>query len=165
MPMKISINRAPVLTLWACVVAERCGHSRNLSLTLGKALAGYAAYVKAKSLGIVQPDSEARAKRDAGPRPPGMAFMGIPLAGDLAAEPDGKPINCAAVEKYLASKFRDGLEPAREAMVALAASLPAKELDRVAFRLYEGFRPEIAAGAAGWGKPGELDLEKVRGAR
>ena len=91
--MKITINRAPVLTLWACVVAERCGHSRNLSLTLGKALAGYAAYVKAKSLGIARPDADARAKREAGPRPPGMAFMGkwIPLAGDLAAEPDGKP--------------------------------------------------------------------------
>src|SRR5262245_28505764 len=117
--MKIQINRAPVLTLWACVVAERCGHRRELALTLGKALAGYAAYVKAKSLGIAQPDQEARAKRETKPRPPGMAFMGkwIPLAGDLAAEPNGKPINHAAVEKYLAAKFKDGLEPTRAAMV------------------------------------------------
>jgi hypothetical protein len=138
-----------------------------LALTLGKAIAGHAAYAKAKSLGIAQPDTEARAKRDGRPRGPSMAFMGklIPLAGDVAAEPDGKPIKGAAVEKYLASKFGDGLEPARGAMVELAATLPPKELDRVAFRLYEAFRPEIPAGAAGWGKAGELDLERVRRAR
>lgn len=36
----ISINRAPVLTLWAAVVAERLGFDRNEALTLGKAVAG-----------------------------------------------------------------------------------------------------------------------------
>ena len=52
--------------------------------------AGHAAYVKAKSLGIAQPDADARARRDAAPRGPSMAFTGklIPLAGELAAEPD-----------------------------------------------------------------------------
>ncbi len=36
----ISINRAPVLTLWAAVVAQRLGFSEDEALTLGKAVAG-----------------------------------------------------------------------------------------------------------------------------
>ena len=36
----ISINRAPVLTLWAAVVAERLGFDEDEGLSLGKALAG-----------------------------------------------------------------------------------------------------------------------------
>lgn len=36
----IKINRAPVLTLWATVVAERLGFHRHTSLTLGQAVAG-----------------------------------------------------------------------------------------------------------------------------
>ena len=31
-----SINRTPVLTLWAVVVAERLGFDRNTALTLGR---------------------------------------------------------------------------------------------------------------------------------
>jgi len=37
---KIKINRAPVLTLWAAVVAERLGYDKNEALTFGKAVAG-----------------------------------------------------------------------------------------------------------------------------
>ena len=36
----ISINRAPVLTLWATVVAERLGYDADAACTLGKVLAG-----------------------------------------------------------------------------------------------------------------------------
>jgi hypothetical protein len=32
----ISINRAPVLTLWAAIVAERLGFTHDEALTLGR---------------------------------------------------------------------------------------------------------------------------------
>jgi hypothetical protein len=35
---KLKINRAPVLTHWAAVVAERLGYDRDAALTLGKAV-------------------------------------------------------------------------------------------------------------------------------
>lgn len=35
----IAIDRAPVLRLWAAVVAERRGHSPDAALTLGRAVA------------------------------------------------------------------------------------------------------------------------------
>jgi len=40
----IKINRAPVLTLWAAVVAKRLGFKWNEALTLGRAVAGLNAY-------------------------------------------------------------------------------------------------------------------------
>ena len=43
---KIRINRAPVPTLWATVVAERLGLDRWTALTLGQAVAGPSAYAK-----------------------------------------------------------------------------------------------------------------------
>jgi hypothetical protein len=48
----ISINRAPVLTLWAAVVAERLGFKKDEALSLGKALAGLNAQTKGRRLGI-----------------------------------------------------------------------------------------------------------------
>ena len=48
----ITINRAPVLTLWAAVVAERLGFKRDEALTLGQSVAGLNAYSKGRSLGI-----------------------------------------------------------------------------------------------------------------
>lgn len=51
----ISINRAPVLTLWASVVAQRLGLDKDEALSLGKALAGLTAQTKGRRLGIYQP--------------------------------------------------------------------------------------------------------------
>jgi len=45
------------------------------------------------------------------------------------------------------------------------ASLPPEELNRIGFRLYERFRPEVPAGAAGWGKKGVLDLKLIENAQ
>ena len=55
---KIKINRAPVLTLWAAVVAERLGYDEETALTLGKAVAGLNAQSKGKKLGIYEEKSE-----------------------------------------------------------------------------------------------------------
>ena len=49
------MNRAPVLTLWAAVVAEVLGFEHDEALTLGRAVAGLNAYSKGVSLGIFQP--------------------------------------------------------------------------------------------------------------
>ena len=58
-PDRILINRAPVLTLWAAVVAERLGFDYKEALSLGKALAGLTAQSKGRRLGIFTPSPEA----------------------------------------------------------------------------------------------------------
>ncbi len=54
----ISINRAPVLTLRAAVVAQRLGFDENVGLTLGKVVAGLNAQAKGRRLGIFKPHEE-----------------------------------------------------------------------------------------------------------
>jgi len=51
----ILINRAPVLTLWGAVVAERLGYDREAALTFGKCVAGLTAQTKGRMLGIYGP--------------------------------------------------------------------------------------------------------------
>ena len=49
-------------------------------------------------------------------------------------------------------------------MRRLAESLPPEELNRIGFRLYERFRPEVSEGTQGWGAKGELRLERIASA-
>src|SRR3954451_6299929 len=56
----IRVNRAPVLTLWASVVAERLGHPHDTALSLANAVAGTAARAKAKRLGIAEDRDQAK---------------------------------------------------------------------------------------------------------
>jgi hypothetical protein len=47
----VMVNRAPVLTLWAAVVAEVLGFEHDEALTLGRAVASLNAYSKGVSFG------------------------------------------------------------------------------------------------------------------
>src|SRR5271157_185891 len=59
----VTINRAPVLTLWAAVVAERLGFAWDEALTLGRAVAGLNAHAKGVRIGVFQPSPDAERER------------------------------------------------------------------------------------------------------
>ncbi len=84
--------------------------------------------------------------------------------GTLYADDNGKPASAKSVQSYIARAFGNRLTDARTAMEALAASLSPEELNRVGFRLYERFRPDVPEGVQGWGAKGELRLERVQAA-
>src|SRR5580765_328802 len=109
----IKINRTPVLTLWAAVVAERLGFDRATALSLGQAVAGLSAYAKGVSLGIIEPKPDVVRDRSA-ELPEGEAlYVGllgraVPVVrtpDGLRAVSKGKPGNPARIETYLAAKF------------------------------------------------------------
>ena len=163
----VKINRAPVLTLWAAVVAERLGFDQEEALTLGKAMAGYTAQAKGQWLGIY----EEKERNASEPRPvePDLVFvnlMGRSLpalmtpVGIRAAE-KGQPSDPESVRRYLKSKFGENLDSATEAMRALARSFPVDRLETEAYGLYERFRPKVEKGKRGWGAQGGLDLEAI----
>ena len=69
----IRVNRAPVLTLWAAIVAERLGHDADAAITLGRAVAGSSARVKARAIGLEEhgnrePPNTAKGVRPSAPR-------------------------------------------------------------------------------------------------
>ena len=167
----IRVNRAPVLTLWAAIVAERLGHDADAAITLGRAVAGSSARVKARAIGLEEKREDAGMRDAAQPVP----RQTVPLLGrDLpVVERDGssylldqgKPASPRPAHAYLERAFGKHLPAVRRAMEALADALPPEALNRIGFRLYERFRPEVPAGAAGWGKKGVLDLKLIENAR
>jgi hypothetical protein len=166
----IRINRAPVLTLWAAVVAERLGFDRDTALTLGRAVAGLNAYAKGVSLGLFEPSSKVidehleQAKAGAALKVD-LLHRAVPVVrtpDGLRALSKDRPISAASVARYLEGKFGVDLDRARAAMETLADSLPRAELAARAYHLYEQFRPQIPAGVGGWGAAGELDLRAIR---
>ena len=167
---KIKINRAPVLTLWATVVAERLGYDRETALTLGKAVAGLNAQSKGRKLGIYEEksDEEKESKREKKPAETefieilGRGVPAVKTPKGLRAAIDGEPIHAESVQTYLEQKFKDDLADARAAMKKLAKSYTPKQLESKAYSLYEKFRPEIPEGKKGWGARGELDLDYIR---
>lgn len=166
----LKINRAPVLTLWAAVVAERLGFDREEALTLGRAVAGLNAYSKGKSLGIFKPsEKKVAAKRkslEAGePVKIDLLHRAVPaVRGEegIRALSKDKPISPDSVERYLDNKFGGALEDARRAMMELAMAYPPARIADDAYRLYEAFRPDIPSGKKGWGAQGRLSLDAIR---
>ena len=163
----VTVNRAPVLTLWAAVVAERLGHDRDAALTLGKGVAGLTAQSKGRRLGIYSP-------RDPGEReePEVGEEVAVPLLGrevpatqtedGLRSTNKGRPVTPESVQRYLDGKFGDALDDVRAAMEELAVAYDPDALNDVGFSLYERFRPDIPKGKRGWGAQGDLDLAQIR---
>ena len=172
----IEVNRAPVLTLWAAVVAERLGYDRDAAITLGRAVAGSSARVKAKAIGIAEDPhesgdlrGEARKQGESKQRPKAVHLLGrdVPVVeekGKLRVLDHDKAASPKAAAGYVERAFGEDLGAVRKAMEDLAGSLEPEELNRVGFRLYEHFRPEVPAGTKGWGAKGVLDLDKIRSA-
>jgi len=163
---KIKINRAPVLTLWAAVVAERLGYDEETALTLGKAVAGLNAQSKGKKLGIYEEKSEEEKKEKAA-KPEFIELLGrdvpaVKTPRGLRAAIKGEAIHAGSVQAYLEQKFKDDLDDTRKAMKKLAKAYTPKQLESKAYSLYEKFRPEIPEGVKGWGAKGELDLDYIR---
>jgi hypothetical protein len=165
---KILINRAPVLTLWASVVAERLGFKHDEALSLGKAVAGLTAQSKGQRLGIFKPTPKELKKVREQERGEefrveilGRALPAVNTDQGVRAVIKSKPIGPDGVERYLESKFGDALPKTRKAMTELANALNPDELAQKGFGLYEQFRPAIPEGVQGWGAKGELDLGRI----
>lgn len=170
--MKIKINRAPVLTLWAAVVAERLGYDRDAALTLGKGVAGLNAQSKGRRLGIFEESKEDKKeerepkKRTAGEQY-SVTVLGRPVPvvetdDGVRATIKGEAIKPDSVQRYLENKFGDDLAEVQAAMQELAKAYDSSRLDRQAYDLYEQFRPAIPEGKKGWGAAGDLDLDYIR---
>lgn len=166
----VEINRAPVLTLWAAVVAERMGFRKAEALTLGRAVAGLNAYSKGKSLGIFKPSKQKVAKTRKSLKSGttirvdllNRAVPSTRTRDGIRAVSKDKPISPDSVQKYLEGKFGEALGDTREAMSELARAYSPSDLAEHAYGLYEQFRPEIPGGKKGWGAKGRLSLSKIR---
>ena len=124
-----------------------------MALTLGRAVAGLNVYAKGVSLGLFEPSSKAvddhLKKAKAGAKlKVDLLHRAVPVvrtSDGLRALSKDRPISPESVH-YLEGKFGDDLEAARRTMAKLARSLPRREIAARAYRMYEGFRPDIPRG-------------------
>jgi hypothetical protein len=169
-PDLVTTNRAPVMTLWAAVVAQRMGYDWPEALSLGKAVAGLNAQSKGRSLGVYGPPKGT--ERSGPPRKVGLgeefwvSVCGRPVPAintpeGVRAVTGDKPIQAEAVQRYLEGKFGEDLARVQAALEELAARLSGDDLQQLAYELYERFRPAIPAGKRGWGQAGILSLDRV----
>jgi hypothetical protein len=164
---RIEINRAPVLTLWVAVVAERQGYAYEEGLSFGKAISGILAHSKGRRLGVYedkdQQDRKRKTKQQQKEKEKFDVF-GMRIAGQTTKEgtrlalQNNKPISPVSVESYLRRAFGPYYEQGKEAMRALAKAYPPEKLGSEAYSLYEKIRPQVPGGMKGWGAKGYLDL-------
>ncbi len=108
--MLITVNRAPVLTLWGAVVAERLGHPPHTALTLGRAVAGAAARVKVRNIGREERRPENAKLVEVHVTAPvlllGKTIRLLPTEdGELRAADGDLPADADAVARYLTKTF------------------------------------------------------------
>jgi hypothetical protein len=168
---KVKINRAPVMTLWTMVVAERLGYDHDAALTIAKAVAGLNAQAKGRRLGIFEESKDEEEQGE--PRTPqpgeqlsvtvlGRRIPALQTEQGIRATVKGQPIDPQSVSRYLEKKFGKDLDAVKAAMETLAEVYQPTKLAAQAYALYEEFRPAIPEGTKGWGAAGELDLDHIR---
>ncbi|CAO2649855.1 Nn.00g011470.m01.CDS01 [Neocucurbitaria sp. VM-36] len=173
---KITINRAPVLQLWSACVTHSVYPELDWKtcLSAGSAISTICAVAKGRSIGTVPEkdvsEEKKKKKQDAKKNQKDLENIevmhfnlrlkdGLALVGSGDAK--GKPGNEEAVKK----KFGD--EEYQKVRIAFEKALGSwkgeeEELSKKAFEFYEKFRPDVKSGQKGWGRKGELSLEKVR---
>ncbi|GKY91575.1 hypothetical protein MPSEU_000129400 [Mayamaea pseudoterrestris] len=169
---EIDINRAPVLTLWVSVVAERLGFSTDEAYTYGRWVSSSLAATRGRKVESTRPSDKQKGKTDTkGQREEHVvdenhvnvfAQMKIPVKrvdGQLFAimAKKGTMIKPETVRRYLEKKFGDKLQSTHDAMMELAQSLDADDVRNRAYELLSEFKPETNKRGA----KGHFDLEKL----
>jgi len=168
---EITINRAPVLTLWSATVTHFLYPSLSWStcLSAGSAISAICAISKGRSIGMIsEPDEEQKEERkkkkesDVGFEELEVMHFKLKMKDGIAFVGRKKQ---SGSEGALKGKFGDAYENVRgvfeEGLEKWREGKREKDLDEKAFRMYEKFRPEVPVGQRGWGRKGVLDLEKV----
>jgi len=156
----VHVNRAPVMTVWAMVVAERMGFKREEALSIASAYTELNATSKGISLGLFD---EEKGKDTSSGGQPYVELMGrkVPVYSTRASQwralLEDEPISPSSAFKYITHAFQQQAPHVVGAMRLLAETFAPKELNRVGFSLYADFRPHVG----GWGKKGELTCSDI----
>lgn len=166
----ILINRSPVLQLWGASVAQSTHPelSWTTCLSIGDSIATLCAVSKGRAIGKVAPkdDTSAAEQEDDTPTDSDhLQVMGFPMDiqdGVVVVNGKPKPVK----EDLLQKKFGESerYESVKQTMKTALESWrnSADELNGKAFHMYEQFRPNVAGGSSGWGRKGELKLDKIK---
>lgn len=169
----IQINRAPVLDLWASVVTRflYADLDWRTCLSAGSAISTLCAISKGKAIGTIDSGEDGEKKeqeREERKKEEGdlneIDVMGFKLkVKDGLILVSGKP----KAENEAAQKKKFGEEEYERVKRVMEECLQSwkgaeEDLSGEAFKMYEKFRPNVASGQQGWGRKGELEMDRIR---
>ncbi|KAF9268051.1 hypothetical protein L218DRAFT_918285 [Marasmius fiardii PR-910] len=158
----VVINRAPLMTAWATVVAERMGFQREEALSIASVYTEMNAISKGVSLGIFKAGKEKGLDAARGGTQPYVDFIGRrPLyqnqKDQWRALLNGTPATPSAAYGYISRSFRQTTPHIIGALRLLVNSYSPQEINNKAWSLYADFRPEVN----GWGKRSEVQCSTI----
>ncbi|KAG2348986.1 hypothetical protein BDR05DRAFT_1028076 [Suillus weaverae] len=156
------VNRAPLMTAWAAVVAERLGFEREEALSIASVYTEMNAISKGVSLGIFDKSRKKEIEPIKGSTQPYVDLLGRrPLYQTQnqtwRALDNTSPALPSTAFSYISRTFRQTTPYVIGALRLLAESFPPPELNSKGFGLYAEFRPDVD----GWGKRGEVRCEQI----
>ncbi|KIW64007.1 hypothetical protein PV04_08967 [Phialophora macrospora] len=172
----VIINRAPVLQLWAACVAQKLYPKLSWAthLSIGSAISTLCAISKGRAIGAIDqaaddPEKKAEkekrkrsAQKSADDEVDVMSFKLLLKDGNAIVSGKPQKANEALLmKKYGEADYKRTKAAMEEAIDDFEAKAKKGELNRAAFHMYEEFRPSVQHGQGGWGKKGELRLEKI----
>ncbi|KEI38592.1 uncharacterized protein L969DRAFT_95667 [Mixia osmundae IAM 14324] len=163
----VVVNRAPIMSAWATVVAERLDFSRPEALSLAAAYTEANATSKGVSLGIISA-SEGRVAAG-GPAQPYVDLLGRRIYVLALQDGTWRGVSKGVMAEpqtsfdYIKRACRQQTGVVVGAMRLLAQSFTdPDELNRVGFGLYADFRPALDDSAQmGWGKRAEVKIKAI----
>ncbi|KAJ7228585.1 hypothetical protein GGX14DRAFT_547571 [Mycena pura] len=160
------VNRAPLLTAWATLVAERLGFQREEALSIASVYTEMNAISKGVSMGVYKQGSEIGMEASPGGSQPYVDLMGRrPLfrtqSSQWRALSGGVAVQPSTAFSYISRALRQTTPHVIGAMRLLVTSYSPEEINTKAWGLYAEFRPEVN----GWGARAEVKCEMILGLR
>ncbi|KAL0070690.1 hypothetical protein AAF712_001911 [Marasmius tenuissimus] len=160
----VVINRAPLMTLWATMVAERMGFKREEALTIASVYTEMNAISKGVSLGIFEEGK----KRDStlqAEAPNLTSISSVEECTPLYQTQDEEwrallhstPAKPSAAFGYISRSFRQTTPHVAGSLRLLADSYSPNEINGKAWSLYVKFRPDVNE----WGKRSKVECSDI----
>ncbi|KIY74050.1 hypothetical protein CYLTODRAFT_406103 [Cylindrobasidium torrendii FP15055 ss-10] len=146
----VVINRAPIMSAWALVVAERQGFQRAEALSIASVYTEMNALSKGVSLGVYK---EKQAVIEGGNQP----SLYRTKSQQWRALLNGTPALPTAAFSYISRSLRQTMPFVVGALRLLADSYNPSELNEKGYSLYCDFRPDVS----GWGQRAAVKCQTI----
>ncbi|RDB22822.1 hypothetical protein Hypma_010099 [Hypsizygus marmoreus] len=156
------VNRAPIMTAWATVVAERMGFRCEEALSIASVYTEMNAVTKGVSLGLYENGKQKGMEAVPGGSQAYIEFIGRrPLyqtqTQQWRALSEGSPVKPSTAFSYISRAFRQTTPHIIGALKLLADSFSPQEINSMAWSLYAEFRPTVDQ----WGGRSEVKCSTI----
>ncbi|KAF7355388.1 Glutamine synthetase [Mycena sanguinolenta] len=158
------VNRAPLMTAWSTLVAERLGFQREEALSIASVYTEMNAVSKGVSMGIYKPGTQFQRSLEAAKEgsQPYVELMGRrPLFktqdSQWRALSNGTVVHPSTAFAYISRALRQTTPHIIGALRLLVESFTPEEINARGWALYADFRPDVK----GWGERAEVKCETI----